>query len=112
MVFGVFALCLNTVCSKVYQIFLKPFFILYISLCLALFDLKQRGLGNVYISLFNQGRHLPVKECEKKRPDMRAVHICVCHNNNLVIARLSCVKILLANACAKGSNERLYLIAA
>ena len=55
--------------------------------------------------------HLPVKEREKKRPDVRAVHVRVAHKNDLPVAELADIK-LFPYARAKGHNHCFYFFIA
>ena len=46
------------------------------------------------MSFKNQFRHKPVKQCQKQRGNMGSVDIGIRHDNNLVIAQLTDIKII------------------
>ena len=52
--------------------------------------------------------HESVKECEKKRPNVRAVHISIGHNYYPMVAQLVNIKIFSYSA-TQGLNDRSYL---
>ena len=55
-------------------------------LALLALDLVKRRLGDVDEARFEQPAHLPVEEGQQKRPDVRAVHVGVGHDDDLVVA--------------------------
>ena len=54
---------------------------------LALGDLIEGRLGNINVAAFNQLPHLAEKEGQQQGTDVRAIHIPVGHNDNLVISQ-------------------------
>src|SRR5690606_40539429 len=54
----------------------------------ALRDLVERRHGHIEMPAANKLRQLPVEEGDEKRGDMRAVHIGVGHDDDLVIAQI------------------------
>ena len=56
--------------------------------------LVQRRHRDINMSLADQIRHEPVEQGQKKRTDMRAVDIGICHDDDLVVAQLCDVKIV------------------
>ncbi len=53
--------------------------------------------------------HLPVEEGEQQRADMRAVNVGVGHDDDLVIAELAEIELVVADAGAERGDERSYL---
>ena len=54
--------------------------------------------------LLDQFRHKPVEKCEKKRSDMRSVHIGIRHDNNPVVAQLRDIKVIV-DPCSERRNH-------
>ena len=57
-------------------------------------------------------RHLPVEEREQQRADVRAVHVGVGHDDDVVVAELRDVEVLLADAAAERRDHRPDFLAA
>ena len=60
------------------------------------------------MALADQLRHKAVQEGEQQRADMCAVHIGICHDNDLVVPKLADVKVLM-NPGAEGGDHGAYL---
>ena len=82
--------------------------VLEIRLLLAHLGRVERGLGHVDESALDERLHLAEEEGEQQGPDVRAVHIGVGQDDDLVVADLGDVEIL-GQACADGRYERLDL---
>ena len=54
-------------------------------LVLSLGHAVQRWLRDVYVTRLDKGSHLRVEKSEEQRPDVRAVHVGVGHDNDLVV---------------------------
>ncbi len=63
------------------------------------------------MTLFHKRLHVAEEEGEQERADMRAVHVGVGHQHNVVIAQAAEVKVL-ANICAQCRNQRLNFLVA
>jgi len=87
-----------------HQVIHQGFLILKIKHRVPALCFKKRRPCNVKISLFNDFRHLTIKESEKKSSNVAAIHICVSHKNDLVISGFIHVKIIPANAHSKCCN--------
>jgi hypothetical protein len=61
----------------------------------------ERRLGDVEIALLDELRHLPIEERQQQRADVRAVHVGVGHDDDLVVAQLVDVEIVAANRCRR-----------
>ena len=64
------------------------------------------------MTLIDQFRHKTIEQRQQKRGDMSSVHICICHNNNLVIPQLRDIEIIsipFGETTAKSINHRLDL---
>ena len=59
----------------------------------------------------DQRRHLPVEEGEQQRADMRAVDIGVGHDDDLVVAELGEIELVMADAGAERGDQRADLLA-
>ena len=62
--------------------------------------LIERRLRDVEMPFRNQLRHLPEKERQQQRPNMRPIYIRIRHNNHLRIAELLKGKLLRTDARA------------
>jgi hypothetical protein len=80
-------------------------FILDVLFVLAFLNPEQGRLGNEDVSAVNQLRHLPVEKRKKQGADMRAIHISVGHDDDLVIAELRRIEIILADPGAERGNH-------
>ena len=81
------------------------------ALLLAAAQLEERRHGGIDIAVFDERPHIPEEEREQKRPDVRAVHIGIGHDDDLVIAELIDVE-LIANARAERNDQRIELVVA
>jgi len=61
------------------------------------------------MAALDQLRHLPIEERQDQRADMRAVHVGVGHDDDLVIAQLLDVELVAADAGAKRGDQRADL---
>ena len=77
-------------------------------LALLALDPVERGLGDVDIAPVQEAPHLPVEEREEERPDVRAVHVGVGHDDHLVVARLLHVEGALALGVADAGADGRY----
>ena len=77
----------------------------YCSLSALLGTIKRR-LGDIEITALDDLRHLPIEECQQKRPDMAAIDIGIRHDDDLVIARLFDVEVFSADAGTECGNQR------
>ena len=57
-------------------------------LALLALDLVERRLGDVDVAAVEEAAHLAVEEREEERADVRAVHVGVGHDDDLVVAGL------------------------
>ena len=65
----------------------------------------QRRLSDVDVALLDQVPHLPEEEGEQKRADVRTVHVCIRHDDDLVIAGLLEFEVL-PDAASDGCDHR------
>ena len=56
--------------------------------------------------MLDQLTHLAIEECQQKRPDVRSVDVRVGHDDDLVIAQLCHVEVILTNAGAQRGDHR------
>ena len=75
---------------------------------LVLADLIERRLRDVDVPVVDERLHVAVEEREEQRADMRAVHVCIGHDDDLAVAALREVK-LLADARAERRDHRADL---
>ena len=92
------------------QIILKRLLVLEIDLRLAAANLIEWWLRDIEIPALDQFRHLPVEEGEQERADMRAVHVSVGHQHDLVVAQLVDVELVTANASAERHHQIANLL--
>ena len=71
-------------------------------------DLIERRLRDVDVPVVDERLHVAVEEREEQRADVRAVHVCIGHDDDLTVAALRKVK-LLADARAKRRDHRADL---
>jgi len=83
-----------------------------VALLLLALDLVERRLGDVDEAALDQLRHLPVEERQQQRADVRAVHVGVGHDDDLVVARLLDVELVVADARADGGDHRADFLVA
>ena len=62
-------------------------------------------LSNINVAGLYEFLHVAEKECEKQRPDMGTVYVCVCHNDHFVVTHIFKIK-LFSNASTDCSNDR------
>src|SRR6185312_12794561 len=80
-----------------------------VQLLLALLELVQRRQADVDVAALDQLRHLPVEEGEQQGADVRAVHVRVGHDDDVVVAQLVGVVVLLADAGTQRGDQRADL---
>jgi predicted RecB family endonuclease len=68
----------------------------------------ERRDRDVHVPAFEQLRHVAVQERQDECPDVRAVDVCVRHDDDAVVAKLRDVE-LLADAGANHLDEQLHL---
>ena len=88
------------------EIIVERAVILHIDFGTAARDFVERRLGDVEMPRLDDLRHLTIEEGEQQRADMRAVDVCVGHDDDLVVAQLFEVEILAADAGAQRLDER------
>jgi hypothetical protein len=77
-----------------------------VPLRLALLDLEQRRLRDEEMARLDHLHHVAEEEREQEGPDVRAVHVGVGHQDDLVIAQLADVELLRADAGAQRGDEQ------
>jgi hypothetical protein len=83
------------------QVILQRHLVLEINLGLAATDFVKRRLRDVEMAVFDQLRHLAEEERQQKRPDMRAVHVGIGHDDDLVVAQFFDVELIPSDPGAK-----------
>src|ERR1022692_3364329 len=83
----------------------KFLFILDIFLGLALLDAVERRLRDEDAAAIDQLVHVPEEEGQQQRADVRAVHVGIGHDDDLAVADLGRVEIVLADAGAERRNH-------
>ena len=73
---------------------------------LAALHLVERRLGDEEMASLDQLRHLPEEEGQQQGADMRAVDVGVGHDDDLVIAQLLGVELVLADAGTECRDQR------
>ena len=91
------------------QIILERLLVLEVALGLAALHLVERRLGDEQMPGFDQRLHLAIEEGEQQRADMRAVDVGVGHDDDLVVAQLGEVELVMADAGAERGDERADL---
>ena len=94
------------------QVVLQRALVLEILLGLAAGDFVERRLRDVEVAAVDQLRHLPVEERQQQRADVGAVDVGVRHDDDLVVAQLVDVELLVADAGAERGDQRADLLAA
>ncbi|MNN11567.1 hypothetical protein D3C81_1245300 [compost metagenome] len=74
-------------------------------------DLVQRRLRDIHIPALDNVRHLTIEERQQQRPDVRAVHVRVGHDDDAVVAQLFQVVVVLADAGAQRGDQRQHFLA-
>ena len=96
--------------SALDQVVLERALVLQVLLRLAARDLVERRLRDEEMAALDQLAHLPVEEGEEQRADMRAVDVGVGHDDDLVVAQLADVELVLADAGAEREDQRADLL--
>src|SRR5579864_525271 len=68
-------------------------------------DAIERRLGDVNMALFDEFAHVAEEKCKEQRANVTAVDVGVGHENDLVVAELGGVEIVLADAGAEGGDD-------
>ena len=92
------------------QIVLQRALVLEILLGLAARDFVERRLRDVEMAAVDQLAHLPVEERQQQRADMGAVDVGVGHDDDLVVAQLVGVELVVADAGAERGDQRADLL--
>ncbi len=71
----------------------------------ALLDLVERRLRDVDVVALDQLRHVAEEEGEQQRADVRAVDVGVGHEDDLAVAKLGGVEVVLADAAAERGDH-------
>ena len=93
------------------QVVVERPLVLQVLLGLAALDLEQRRLGDEEIAVLDHLPHLAEEEGEQQRADVRAVHVRVGHDDDLVVAKLLDVEIVAPDAGAERGDQRADLLA-
>src|SRR5208337_3977472 len=88
--------------------FLEFRLVLDVFLGLPFLDPEKRWLRDIEVTLFDQVRHLPVKERKKKGPDVGAIDIGISHQHYLVITGFCGVEFFRSDACAQCGYQCSY----
>ena len=72
--------------------------------------LIERRLGDIEVAALDQLRHLAEEEGQQQRADMGAVDVGVGHDDDLVVAQLVDVELVLADAGAQRGDQRADLL--
>ena len=89
---------------------LLDFLIIISIVCfVSLIDLVERWACNIYISTINKRTQISEEECKEKCSDVRTVDIGICHDDDLMISELACVK-FITDTCTECHNDRLKLL--
>ena len=72
---------------------------------LATRQLVERWLGNVNVAPVDELPHLPEKEGQIQRADMRPIHVSIRHDNDAVIPEFLRIKFVFANTTAEGRHK-------
>ena len=94
------------------QVILQRPLVLEVELGRAALDLVERRLGDEDVAALDQLRHLAEEEGEQQGADMGAVDIGVGHDDDLVVAQLVGVELVLADAGAERGDQRADLLGA
>ena len=92
---GPFHIHFHILDGDISQVLVQCHFIFEIPFRLAFLHFEERRLRNVDIASLEQLRHLPEKEREEQGPDMAAVHVGVCHEDDLMVPSLADVERVL-----------------
>src|SRR5690606_22796832 len=89
----------------------KRLFVLQILNGLAARHLIKWWLGDIEVTALNEFRHLAEEECQQERTNMRTVDIRIRHDDDFMITQLLRIKFILADGCAKRSDQRANFLA-
>jgi hypothetical protein len=92
------------------EVALEGVVVLEVALALALLHFVEGRLRDVEVAALHELAHLPVEEREQQRADVAAVDVGVGHQDDLVVARLLGVELILADAGAEGGDQRRDLL--
>src|SRR5262249_61560413 len=73
-------------------------------------DAEKRWLRNVDVARLDELRHLTEEEREEQRANVRAVHVRVRHDDDLVIARLGDVELFLDARANRGDDRTDFFV--
>ena len=90
-----------------FQFFLN----IYILYLFALIQLKQRRLGNIYMTLLYKRSHITEEERQKKCSYMLSVNIGICHYNHFSVSYFCNVKIVSYSRTYRGYNREQFFVA-
>ena len=110
-----FAIALQKLCAVgalLDQVFFHRGLILEIDLGFATHDFVERRLGDVEISAFDQFGHLAVEEREQQRADVRAIHVGVRHDYDLMVAQFRDVEFIPSDPGSQRHHEVADFLAA
>jgi hypothetical protein len=93
------------------QVVLHRLLVLEVLAGLAARHLVERRLGDVEVPALDQLRHLPEEEGQQQGADMGAVHVSIGHDDDLVVAQLVGVELILADTGAKRRDQRADFLA-
>ena len=94
------------------QVFLEVAFVLDVGFRLPTLHAEQRRLRDVDVAVLDHLGKLAIEEREQQRPDVRAVDVCVRHDDDAVVAQLADVEVLGADSAAERRDHRLDFVAA
>ncbi len=80
-----------------------------IHLLLSALYLVERRLCDVDVAALDQFVHLSIEKGQQQRPDVRAVDVCVGHDDDAVVAQLVGIEIIAADTAAERGNQRSHL---
>src|SRR5262249_6061509 len=83
--------------------------ILEVALGLAARHFVEGWLGDEQITALNELRHLPIEEGEKQRTDMGAIDVGIGHDDDLMVAELGEIELVVADPCTKRRDQRTDL---
>src|ERR1700741_5217072 len=76
-----------------------------VALAFAALDAVKRRLSNVHMIALDEFLHVAEEESEEQGADVRTIDVRVGHENDLVVAKLAGVKIVLADTSAQGGDD-------
>jgi hypothetical protein len=84
--------------------------VLEVRVFFALRDFEQRRLRDVEMAAVDDLAHVAVEERQDQRADVRAVDVCVRHDDDLVVAELRDAEVVRTNARAEGGDHQADLL--